>query len=124
MAATAQGQESGQEKDPFYPTSVQRPAALLKQPDADWGKDPFTNPFSGKTVATQQDQTARGRVKNLTGIIYSKDVRLAIFGGETAREGSIMGEQKLIAIRKRSVVLESRAGVMEEIFLDDFSIRK
>jgi hypothetical protein len=72
----------------------------------------------------QQDQNRRGRARTLTGIIYGKNVRLAIIGGETLGEGSMVGEQKLVDIRRRSVVLMNPAGGSEEIFLENFSIRK
>lgn len=60
----------------------------------------------------------------LTGIIYSKDVRVAIFGGETYQEGSRVGDRKLAEIRMRSVVLVSVAGQKEEVFLEDFTMNK
>jgi hypothetical protein len=51
-------------------------------------------------------------------------VRVAIIGGETYREGSMVGDQKLVDIKKRSVVLMNGSGGYDEVFLDDFSIRK
>jgi hypothetical protein len=60
----------------------------------------------------------------LTGIIYSKDVRLAIFGGETYQEGSKVGDRKLVDIRTRSVVFMSAAGDKEEVFLEDFTMNR
>jgi len=60
----------------------------------------------------------------LTGIIYSTDVRLAIFGGETYHEGSMVGDRKLVDIRARSVVFKSAAGGQEEVFLEDFTMSK
>jgi hypothetical protein len=62
--------------------------------------------------------------RNLTGIIYSKHVRVAIIGGEALKEGSMVGDQKIVDIRRRSIVLQNSAGSREEVFLEDFSIRK
>ena len=110
----AEGTEWG--KDPFFP-STSRPAAPTPSPDdKDWGRDPFDNPFGRKT--TYQQPGAR----NLTGIIYGKTVRLAIIGGEVLDEGSTVGDQRLVDIRRKSVVLMNKAGRMEELFLVDFSL--
>jgi len=59
----------------------------------------------------------------LTGIIYSNDARVAIFGGETYQEGSKVGDRKLVEIRMRSVVLMSVSGEKEEVFLEDFTMK-
>jgi hypothetical protein len=121
--ALAQGTAS--DRDPFYPSEQRGPAVPAPSPaGSDWGRDPFNSPFAGKGPVQQQDQNRGGRTKILTGIVYGKNVRLAIIGGETLREGSMVGEQKLVDIRKRSVVLMNPAGGSEEIFLEDFSIRK
>lgn len=118
--ARAQG---GEERDPFYP-SARRPAPQAQQqPEADWGRDPFDRPFSGPTagpsrVPQQQGPAAGG----LTGIIYSKNVRVAIIGGEVLREGSMVGDRRLVDIRKKSVVLMTASGGREELFLEDFSL--
>ena len=104
------------DKDPFFPAKP-RPAAPTPSPeDKDWGRDPFDNPFGRKT--TYQQPGAR----NLTGIIYGKTVRLAIIGGEILGEGSTVGDQRLVDIRRKSVVLMNRAGRLEELFLVDFSL--
>ena len=60
----------------------------------------------------------------LTGIIYGERLRPAIYGGETYREGSTVGDRKLVNIREKSVVFKSEAGEKEEIFLEDFSVSK
>ena len=123
VAGVVAAQETHQEKDPFYP-SEQRPSAAVPPPaGADWGRDPFSSPFGGKTIQPPQ-QGNQARARTLTGIIYGERLRLAIIGGETLREGSMVGGQKLVDIRKRSVVLKNPAGGLEEIFLEDFSIRK
>jgi hypothetical protein len=118
-----QAQEGKEERDPFYP-SADRPitTAPARSNDAPWGRDPFDNPLAGKSLE-QKGPTAPG-VRTLTGIIYGKDVRLAIYNGETYHEGSTVGDRKLVAIRSRSVVLLSAAGEREEVFLEDFSMSK
>jgi hypothetical protein len=65
---------------------------------------------------------ARG--KGLTGIIYSKNMRLAIINGEAVREGGSIGDRKVASIGVRSVRLKNASGAIEEIFLQDFTMRK
>jgi len=111
------------ERDPFYP-SADRPLATApaRSDNAAWGKDPFDNPLAGKAVE-QKGKSAPG-ARMLTGIIYGDGVRLAIYNGETYPEGSKVGDRRLVAIRSRSVVLMSAEGEREEVFLEDFSMRK
>lgn len=117
-AATAV--EKADERDPFFPTG-NRPAVQKQSPEADWGRDPFANPLSGRpqvgTAKRGQPHSAR-----LTGIIYSKKVRIAIIGGEIVREGGMVSGKRLVDIRRKSVVLMDEAGRYEEIFLEDFGI--
>jgi len=112
-----------QERDPFYPAGPRSSVTTSISQDRDWGRDPFSKPFEGNTQATTPsgDQTRR---QGLTGIIYGKDARIAIIGGETYKEGSRIGDRRLVDIRKRSVVFMNDAGNREEVFLEDFSIRK
>lgn len=110
-----------QETDPFFP-SENRPAGQVTVPsDSDWGRDPFSSPVSRKAAAPREAGPGAGR-GNLTGIIYGKDVRIAIIGGEALREGSVVGNRKLMDIRKKSVVFMDAGGVQEEVFLEDFSL--
>jgi hypothetical protein len=123
LSGSSAAQEAGRERDPFFsagPRSVG--TGTLKQDDA-WGRDPFNRPFEGKT-AVPQVQGSPSQGKNLTGIIYSNAVRLAIISGELYKAGSMVGDQKLAEIRERSVVLMSASGGSEEVFLENFSIRK
>jgi hypothetical protein len=128
LGSTAWGAE---ENDPFYPgarPAVKAPAntsasTAVSSGTSTWGRDPFSNPFAGKAPATKAAVTA-SRGKGLTGIIYSPDIRLAIINGEMFREGSMVGDRKLVDIRTRSVVFLNAAGGQEEEFLEDFSIRK
>ena len=124
-AASAGAQERATETDPFYP-SADRPAVSATRPggadESSWGRDPFNNPLAGR-AAVQKGAPSPGQ-RMLTGIIYSKDVRLAIFGGETYQEGSKVGDRKLVDIRRRSVVFTNAAGVKEEVFLEDFTMNK
>ncbi|MFA5073433.1 MAG: hypothetical protein WC539_05995 [Nitrospirota bacterium] len=108
------------EKDPFFPEGIRSSAAGTGTQDSTWGRDPFSRPFEGKGSSSKTS----GRIRSLTGIIYGKDVRVAIFDGETHKEGSMVGGRKLMDIRKRSVVLRGENGSREEIFLEDFSMRK
>jgi hypothetical protein len=113
-----------QERDPFFSAGPRSSAPVTSAPDdGTWGRDPFNRPFEGaEKQAPPSGARARGPV--LTGIIYSKDVRLAILGGETFREGSVIGDRKLSEIRAHSVVFLNSAGGTEEVSLEDFSIRK
>jgi hypothetical protein len=117
-------QEGAAERDPFYP-SADRPAVMTDRPggadESSWGRDPFNNPLAGRPA---QKGTASSGVRALTGIIYSTDVRVAIFGGETYQEGGKVGDRKLVEIRMRSVVLMSAAGEKEEVFLEDFTMNR
>jgi len=122
---------AAEENDPFFPgnrPAVKVPAntsasTAVTSGTTTWGRDPFSNPFAGKAPAAKVPAGA-SRGKGLTGIIYSPDVRLAIINGEMFREGSMLGEKKLVDIRMRSVVFLNAAGGQEEEFLEDFSIRK
>ncbi len=118
-------QDGAAERDPFYP-STDRPSVTSPRPggagESSWGRDPFSNPLAGK-AAVQKGPSAPGS-RMLTGIIYSKDVRLAIFGGETYPEGGKVGDRKLVDIRRRSVVFMSAAGEKEEVFLEDFTMNR
>ncbi len=122
--AAAQAQEGAAERDPFYP-SADRPAVTTHRPggadERSWGRDPFNNPLAGRPAA-KRPASPGGRV--LTGIIFSNDVRVAIFGGETYQEGNKVGDRRLVEIRMRSVVLMSAAGEKEEVFLEDFTLNR
>jgi len=122
---TALAQEGTAERDPFYP-SADRPGVTALRPsgagESSWGRDPFDNPLAGKAAAQKGPSSPGSRM--LTGIIYSKDVRLAIFGGETYLVGSKIGDRKLLDIRRRSVVFMSSAGEKEEVFLEDFTMNR
>ncbi len=113
--------EEGDERDPFFP-SEKKPAVPLPSPpgEADWGRDPFNNPLGrGPAPKGAEGRAAR---RGLTGIIYSKHDRVAIVGGQALREGGMVGDKRLVDIRRKSVVLRDAAGGSEEIFLEDFSM--
>jgi hypothetical protein len=120
FAGAATGQQVDQERDPFFGDGPRSTSTSSSQGNGEWGRDPFARPFEG-TAATL---TARAPEKKLTGIIYGKNERIAIIGGEMVREGSMVGDQKLMSIHKRSIVLMNSTGNSEEIFLENFSIRK
>jgi hypothetical protein len=129
LAATSFGYaapapQADADRDPFYSGGPRSAASGSVAQDRDWGRDPFNKPFEGKTqpAATPGGDQARG--KGLTGIIYGKNARLAIIGGETYKEGSRIGDRKLVDIRRHSVVFMNDAGGREEVFLEDFSIKK
>jgi len=122
FAAAVHAREGAAEQDPFYP-STGRPAATKPDPvDNSWGRDPFSNPLTDRAPAQTRTTPPSGRSNVLTGIIHGKDVRLAIIGGEALREGSKVGDRKLVDIRTRSVVFMSVAGEREEVFLEGFSM--
>jgi hypothetical protein len=116
-----------QERDPFFPSGPRSAVTMSAPRDSNWGRDPFSRPFEETTRSPASSVRSvldliGGR--NLTGIIYSKDARVAIIGGEALKEGSMVGDQKVVDIRRRSVILQNSAGSREEVFLEDFSIRK
>jgi len=113
----ASAQDAGMDRDPFHPGGEASAPS-----DYDWGRDPFTNPLAGRMPVQRQGQSADKRY--LTGIIYSTQVRIAIIGGETLREGAMAGDRKLEKINRHSVTLRNTAGGMEELLLEDFSMGK
>ena len=123
FAGNSAAQEAGRERDPFFSAGPRSAGTgTLKQDDA-WGRDPFNRPFEGKTAVPQvQGSPSQGKI--LTGIIHGNAVRLAIISGELYKVGGMVGDQKLAEIRERSVVLMSASGGSEEVFLENFSIRK
>lgn len=123
LGASAAG---AQDRDPFFPDGQRSAPTATAPQDANWGRDPFSRPFEGKPSALQpvRGMIDRIRGKSLTGIIYGKQARVAIIGGETYQEGSMVGDQKLVDIKRRSVVFMNGSGSYEEVFLEDFSIRK
>jgi hypothetical protein len=123
FAAAALAQETGIERDPFHTTEKRVAAPAPVPADSAWGRDPFNNPLAGRApVRTERGPEVQG--KGLTGIIYGEDIRLAIFNGETVREGGSIGDSKVVSISARSVKLKNAAGNSEEVFLRDFSMRK
>jgi hypothetical protein len=119
----ALAQDKDAEKDPFFPSEKRPVAPALAPGDSDWGRDPFNSPMGNKTALPQKggSQAASG---GLTGIIYGKSSRLAIIDGEVFREGSTVGDRKLVDIRRRSVIFMSAGGGYEEVFLSEFSLGK
>ena len=129
VLTAGQAQAGETERDPFFP-SAHRPSAAATRPglvDDSWGRDPFSNPLANRppVSSTQKTSPPPSQIRILlSGIIYSKDLRLAIIGGETYREGSKIGDRKLLEIRTRSIVVENSAGEREESLLEEFSINK
>jgi len=123
LSVTTIASAASEGKDPFFPAGSRPTVTGPLSQDRDWGRDPFNKPFEGKAQPEQQQGT-RVHGSSLSGIIYGKNIRLAIFGGETVREGGMVGERRLVAVNRRSVVLIDIEGNREEVFLEDFSIRK
>jgi len=123
LVSAVWAQEGSTDRDPFFP-GEKRPTAPAMAPTGDaWGRDPFSNPLANRApIRKAQGTDILG--KGLTGIIYSQDVRLAIINGEALREGSSVGDRKLVLIKERSVKLANKVGGIEEVFLQDFSMRK
>ena len=113
-------QDAGPERDPFFSAGPRSSGSVTPQEEGEWGRDPFNRQFTEPASARE----GRARGVQLSGIIYGKDVRLAIIGGETRREGSMVGDRKLLEVRRHSVILTDSAGNREEVFVEDFSIRK
>jgi hypothetical protein len=123
-SVSALAQDKELEKDPFFP-SEKRPVAPAPVPgDSDWGRDPFNSPLGNKTALPQKGGSHAGSEGGLTGIIYGKHARLAIIDGEVLREGSMVGDRKLVDVRRKSVVFMRAGGGYEEVFLSDFSLGK
>lgn len=120
MLAFSSAAFAAEEKDPFFPAGPRSVGSASVPQDSNWGRDPFARPFEGKPQTAVTGTAARG----LTGIICSKKGCIAIIGGETYREGSMVNGQRLVGIRKRSVVFMNSSGSREEMLLEDFSIRK
>ncbi|HLE41004.1 MAG TPA: hypothetical protein VI956_05820 [Nitrospirota bacterium] len=122
-SVSAPAQDDDAEKDPFFPAE-KKPVAPAQAPgDSDWGRDPFNNPLGNKTAPAQKSGSQAGS-GGLTGIIYGKQARLAIIDGEVFHEGSMVGDRKLVDIRRKSVIFMSAGGAYEEVFLSDFSLGK
>jgi hypothetical protein len=107
-------------RDPFFPSGPRDSETPMAPRSGDWGRDPFSKPFEG--TATSSGTPAAG--SGLSGIIYSQSVRVAIIHGESYKEGSMVGGRRLVDIRRRSVVFMTEAGGREEVFLEDFSMKK
>jgi hypothetical protein len=121
-AAGASGQEGGGMRDPFFP-SENRPKTTVTVPGGtEIGRDPFSNPLGGK--ATTSHSRPSSRRTGLTGIIFGKQSRVAIFNGEVLQEGGRVGDKRIVDIRRRSVLLKSASGAYEEVFLEDFAFGK
>lgn len=112
--------EGREERDPFFPSEGKLTVPAPPSGSGDWGRDPFNNPLGRGPAPKGAERKAKR--SGLTGIIYGKHDRLAIIGGEALREGSIVGDKRLMDIRTKSVVLRDAAGGYEEIFLEDFSM--
>lgn len=116
---SAAGAETGDfDKDPFFPPERSLLEPAKPSADGGWGRDPFVSPMAESAPVLPGGARVR-----LTGIIYSKRSRLAMIGGEMLREGSMIGEQRLIEIRRRSVILQNPSGGYDEIYIEDFSVR-
>lgn len=118
---TVSAQERELDRDPFFSAGPRAKATASPPHDGDWGRDPFSSPFEGAAQPSAPQGAPVSGIK-LSGIIYGKDVRLAIISGEILRQGGKVGDRKLVDIRSRSVVLRSDSGEEEEVFLEDFSM--
>jgi len=124
LAGSAAAQEQGADRDPFFSDGPRSSGKAASQPrnNDSLDRDPFSRPFDDNAPARRTVTRDSGR--KLTGIIYSETSRIAIIDGETVREGGVVGDQKLVTIKSRSIVLTSRTGGKEELFLENFSIGK
>jgi hypothetical protein len=123
LVGNAAAQEQGVDRDPFFSDGPRSSGKAASQPRNDsMGRDPFSRPFDDNAPARRT--VTRDTGKKLTGIIFSETRRMAIIDGEVVREGGVVGDQKLVAVKSRSIVLTSRTGGKEELFLENFSIGK
>jgi len=122
LLSVAWAEQAAPEKDPFFPPERGLLAPAQKSEEDGWGRDPFSSPLSEKTPGGPSADF--GGRKAITGIIYSKKARVAVIGGEMLQEGSMVGDRRIVEIRKRSVVFQNAAGGYEEAYIEDFSIRK
>jgi hypothetical protein len=123
FAIISTAQDAGPERDPFFSAGPRSSGPAASPEEGEWGRDPFNRQVKEPAQPTPAREGLAPGVK-LSGIIYGMDVRLAIIGGEAHREGSKIGDQKLLEIRRHSVILTNNAGTREEVFLEDFSMRK
>lgn len=120
VSAPAAGRD--EDRDPFYSEGPRAATSIKPASDGSWGRDPFTRPFEGASAVPSSRQ--RSSRRNISGIICGKDMRLAIIGGETVKEGGMSGDQKVAEIRPQSIVFMNGNGSTEEVFLESFSVRQ
>ena len=108
------------EKDPFFPPERSLLAPAAPSAEDGWGRDPFASPLAEKTPSLAGGVNG----KKISGIIYSRRSRVVVIGGDMLQEGSMVGDRRIVEIRKRSVVFQNASGGYEEVYLDDFSIGK
>lgn len=109
-------------RDPFFPSESRPKAPSTVPDDLEIGRDPFSSPLGGKTALSGPRPSSPR--SGLTGIIFGKQGRVAIFNGEVLQEGGRVGDRRIVDIRRRSVLLKSASGTYEEVFLEDFAIGK
>lgn len=120
-SSAAWAEEAKAEKDPFFPPERGLLAPASPSPEDGWGRDPFASPLAEKTPGRPGEGGDR---KPITGIVFSKRSRVAVIGGEMVQEGSMVGDRRLVEIRRRSVIFQNPSGGYEEVYIEDFSIRK
>lgn len=123
-ASAARAGSEGGGRDPFFPEQARAtpPAPAAPAGGGNWGRDPFANPLGGVRQQGVAVPARQGGGGGLSGIIYNKQTRLAIVAGEVLREGNMIGDRKIIDIRRRSIVVMTPAGGLEEMLLEDFSL--
>jgi hypothetical protein len=127
LAGVAFAQERGPERDPFFSEGPRSFVTATAGQADEFGRDPFARPFGGPSAAApqaQQPPPAPAPELRLTGIIYNENVRIAVINGEMVREGAMVGGRKLLKVRSSSIVLANGPAGSQELFLENFSIRK
>ncbi len=113
-------------RDPFFASgprsTVTTTGTTPNDADAGFGRDPFNKPAEVSGAAASGAATPAGN--QLTGIIYGKNVRIAIIGGELLGVGSRVGDRRIVEIRRRSIILMGRGGDRQEIVLENFTLGK
>lgn len=119
LTSAVRAEQTPVEKDPFFPPERSLLSAPAPSVEDGWGRDPFASPLAEKTPSLAGGVGG----KKISGIIFSKRSRVVVIGGEMLQEGSMVGDRRIVEIRKRSVLFQNASGGYEEVFLDDFSIR-
>jgi hypothetical protein len=122
FSGAVSARDGAMDRDPFFTDGPRASGKSDAQQRStkEWGRDPFERPSEGGVSERRTETRSAGG--KLTGIIYSETDRIAIINGEAVREGGRVGDQRVVGIKSRSVVLTSGSGGREELVLENFSV--